>query len=325
MFTQSAFVLLNEIVLTEQILAALHDQDFLVTLHKQGNDLLTRAVASDVCEVVIQTKQRASVLIDGMNTTWPDKIPNDKEDPVTFLSWHAAAFGAFAYPGCLARAVQECRTWPGAKKAVERHRALLRVRFSYEKEQESRDASEAYPPLEELVHITRLLLALDWLPGVLGYFFPGGEALCSSELLHATWEAFERRGWKPFDLWIMWINRRLGHTAEAPDWAVIDTIGMWQLAVTDIEAFFQPARYQPLQVANWLANVASYLYDNGPIIEEGQTVTGPGGKNWQAYRFESSVQYPPRPVLCLRPLDGSIIPPRLLKRIPVLPRKTPQI
>jgi hypothetical protein len=168
-----------------------------------------------------------------------------------------------------------------------------------------------------MIHITRLLLAFDRLPGVLGYFFPGGEALCSSKLLHATWEAFDLRERKPLELWLLWINRRLGYSAEVPGWSVIDTIGMWQLAVADIEAFFQPACYDPNEVAKWLVNVASYLYERGPIIKDGHTLTGPGGINWQAHNFESSIQFPPRRVLCLRPLDRSTIPPRLLKRIPI--------
>lgn len=318
MFSQSACILLNETIPTEQILAVLHEQDLPVILHKQGNDILTRAGSSAVCEIVLRTEQPASILVDCIDHPWPDAIPNDREDPVTYLSWHAGAFGRFVYPHCLERAVEECRIWPEAKKAVRRHNAFLWIRFSPGQPYESRRAcEEPSTSFDELVHITRLLLVLDRLPGVLGYFFPGGEALCRSKLLHVTWEVFERRGRQPFDLWLMWINRRIGHTSEAPDWMVLDTVGMWQLGITDIEAFFQRARYQAQQVADWLLNVARYVYDNGPIIEDGNTLTGPGGKNWQAYSFESSVQYPRRSVLCLRPLDGSMIPGCFLKRIPV--------
>ena len=322
-FKQSAYILLDATPPPERIHPLLSDQGFPILMHEHGIDLLTRATSSMVYEVVMQTENRASILIDVMNGPWPDIIPDKKNDPVTFVSWHAAAFGAFVYPGCLERAVQECRVWPDAKKAARRHRALLRIRYAYERDstdpREGEKAAEEHSPFDELVSITRLLLALNKLPGVLGYFFPAGEALCSSELMLATWETYIRHGKKPFDLWIMWINRRIGHTPEAPDWAILDTCGLSQLHMADIEACFQHTRYQPTQVANWLLNVASYLYENGPIIEDGHTLTGPGGTNWQAYHFESSLQFPPRSVLCMRPQDGSRVPQRFLKRIPVPP------
>jgi hypothetical protein len=288
-------------------------------------DLLTLATASVVFEVALQAEEHASALIDTMNCSWPDQIPDSDKDPVLFLSWHAGIFGPFVYPGCLARALQECRTWPGAKKATKDHSALLRLRATSGKRakglQEGSGDAEKINLFEELVFMTRLLLALDGLPGVLGYFFPGGEALCSHEILTETWKCYTENGNKPFDLWIMWINRRLGRAAEVPDWGVIDVVGLLQVGVTDIEACFQHARYQPVQVANWLLNIASYLYESGPIIEDSHTLTGPGGINWQAHNYESSLQFPPRPVLCLRPLDGSMLPRRFMKRLSVPPTK----
>jgi hypothetical protein len=319
-FTQAAYILLDSVPKAEKIEAILDEQGFSAVKH-HGIDLLTKATDSVVFEVVLRPERRVSLLVDVIDGRWPDTIPDSKEDPVTFVSWHAAAYGRFAYPGCLKRALQECRTWPGAEKAVSRHKALLRLRMAYERGSDGlRDGWRLpgdFQPFDELVLLTRLLLALDRLPGVLGYFFPGGEALHSRELLFATWDEYISRGRKPFDLWILWINRRLGRVEELPDWAVIDIVGLHQLEVTDIEACFQHTRYQPLQVANWLFNVASYLYDNGPIIQDGHTLTGPGGINWQAHNFESSLQFPPRTVLCLRPLDGTTVPPRFLKRLPV--------
>lgn len=319
-FTQAAYILLDSVVVAEKIEAILSDQGFSAIRHN-GIDLLTKATASVVFEVALRPERRVSIVVDVMDGPWPDKIPDNKEDAVTFVSWHAAAFGRFAYPGCLQRALHECRAWPEAKKAVSRHKALLRLRLAYERGSDGLREGWRLPgdlqPFDELVLLTRLLLACDRLPGVLGYFFPGGESLCSRELLTATWDEYISRGRKPFDLWIMWINRRLVSAEELPGWAVIDTVGLHQLEVTDIEVCFQHSRYPPMQVADWLLNVASYLYNNGPVIEDGHTLTGPGGINWQAYSFESSLQFPPRPVLCLRPLDGTTVPPRFLKRLPI--------
>ena len=98
MFSQSACILLNETIPTEQILAVLHEHDLPVILHKQGNDILTRASACDVCEVVLRTEQPASILVDCQDHPWPDAIPKDREDPVTYLSWHAGAFACSMWP-----------------------------------------------------------------------------------------------------------------------------------------------------------------------------------------------------------------------------------
>lgn len=323
-FKQSAYILLEVTLPSERIDSLLKDQEFPILIHEHGIDLLTNASSSTVYEIVMQTENRASIYIDMINGPWPDSIPDERDDPVTFVSWHAGAFGVFVYPGCLERAVHECRVWPDAKKAAKRHKALLRIRYAYERDsatsREGEKILDTHSPFEELVNITRLLLTLNKLPGVLGYFFPGGEALCSSELMLATWETYIRHGKKPFDLWIMWINRRLGYTAEVPDWTLLDTFGLSQLDMVDIEACFQRMHYQPTQVANWLLNVATYLYENGSIIEDGQTLTGPGNTNWQAYHFDSSLQLPPRSVLCLRPQDGSRIPQRFLKRVSISSR-----
>ncbi|MBA2286780.1 MAG: hypothetical protein H0W02_14985 [Ktedonobacteraceae bacterium] len=39
-------------------------------------------------------------------------------------------------------------------------------------------------------------------------------------------------------------------------------------------------------------------------------------------QHESSLQFPPRPVLCLRPLDSTTLPRRFLKRITLPSPKT---
>ncbi|HVB60173.1 MAG TPA: DUF4261 domain-containing protein [Ktedonobacteraceae bacterium] len=322
-FTQSAYVLLDHAPIPDEIHRALSDWGFSVTRYEHGIDLLTAAEASVVFEVISLDDQQTSILVDSMNCPWPDQV-TDKE-PVLFLSWHSGALGPFVYFGCLERAIQECRTWNGATQAVKRHKALLRLRVAHKKgyqaEWKSKGEAKKYDLIEELAFVHRCLMALDKVSGVLGYFFPGGEALCSRETLFETWEYYTNHGYKPFDLWIMWINRRLGRTPEEPDWAVVDIVGLAPVGDTDLEACFPHTRYDSNQVANWLLNVASYLYDNGPIIEDGHTLTGPGGIDWQAYRYESSLQFPARPILCLRPLDSSRLPRRFLKRLPVSSEK----
>jgi len=320
--TQAAYVLLKQSPTPDQISASLDPQGLAITKHERGTDLLTAATASVVFEVPFQAENGSSVLIDVMNHRWVDTI--DSNDPVLFLSWHSGALGHFAYPGCLERAIHECRTWPEVDEAVKNHTALLRLRVSYKEESdlERRISAAGKQDLAfaEIVFLTKLLLVFASLPETLGYFLPGGEALVSREMLPLVWQQYmKNEPPRPFDLWIAWMNRRLLRVPDEADWAVIDTIGLHQLEMNDLEACFQPVRYQPLQVANWLLDVASYLYTNGPIIQDGHTLTGPGGINWQAHSYESSLQFPPRSVLCLRPLDAATLPQRLLKRLPIPP------
>lgn len=312
-FTQSAYILFKPAPTSDDIDTMLKTQGFSVIRHEHGTDLLTAATASVVFEVALQTEKSISVRIDIMHSPWPDTI--SKKDPVRLLSWHTGVFGRFAYPGCLERALQECRTWPEANRVVKQHTALLRLRVVSQYKPDAHEVLRKGTGFEEILVLTRLLLAFDRVSGVLGYFFPGGEALCSREMLSATWQQYTHNNRKPFDLWLMWINRRLARANEEPDWAIIDIVGLYQIGVTDIEACFQHVRYQPDQVAIWLLNVASYLSENGSIIQDGNTLTGPGGIDWQAHSYESSLQFPPRPVLCLRPLDNTTLPRRFMKRI----------
>jgi Domain of unknown function (DUF4261) len=50
-------------------------------------------------------------------------------------------------------------------------------------------------------------------------------------------------------------------------------------------------------VDNFLRNVALYVLNNGEVINDGDTMEGPGGIRWQADRFENGPRDPPRRVL----------------------------
>src|SRR5260370_9343702 len=194
--TQSACVLLEYTLTSDQIEQAIKDHNFSLTKYDRGTDLLTLASASVVIDVASHLNAQSSVMIDIMSGPWPDRIPDKDQDSVQFLSWHAGAFGPYAYPGCLERALQECRTWATTSKEVQRHTAWIRLRAWHADTTRKDDSSipENYHAIEELAFITRLLLALDKLPGVIGYFFPGGEALCSRETLSQTWKCYLEGG-----------------------------------------------------------------------------------------------------------------------------------
>jgi hypothetical protein len=62
------------------------------------------------------------------------------------------------------------------------------------------------------------------------------------------------------------------------------------------------------QVANLLRNVSLYILNNGEVVNEGDTMDGPGGIRWQSHQFENGICDPPRRVLRWLPLDDRQVP-----------------
>lgn len=96
-------------------------------------------------------------------------------------------------------------------------------------------------------------------------------------------------------------------------WLMMDTVGMQQLDLPDLEACLRRGSVQPNQVANFLRNAALYLLNNGEVIKDGETMDGPGGCRWQAKLFENGISPAPRRVLRWLPCDGTQPPAQLLK------------
>ena len=88
---------------------------------------------------------------------------------------------------------------------------------------------------------------------------------------------------------------------------------MGQLDVVDLEACF-PSGYNMQQVDGFLRTCGLYLFQNGEVIKDGDTMDGPGGVHWRGFYLEDGVWDPPRRVLRWFPLDGSEAPQRFLER-----------
>jgi hypothetical protein len=92
----------------------------------------------------------------------------------------------------------------------------------------------------------------------------------------------------------------------------MDTVGMGQLGMTDHEACFARDRYDPRGFSDFLFHTAAYVLAQGPVIKDGDVITGPGRVDWQARRFAQGKAPPPRAVCRWLPLDGSEPPAELL-------------
>ncbi len=74
-------------------------------------------------------------------------------------------------------------------------------------------------------------------------------------------------------------------TGCADGWFLMDTVGMLQLDVPDHEIFLPGKTYDFREAEGFLRNVALYVMNHGPVFDDGDTIDGPGGKNWVATSY----------------------------------------
>lgn len=80
---------------------------------------------------------------------------------------------------------------------------------------------------------------------------------------------------------------------------VMDTLGLAALGLADLQCHFR--QLDPQRVARVLLNTGLYLFENGPVIEDGHTVAGVTAKQQWVCRFEDALVGPARPVIDLNP------------------------
>jgi hypothetical protein len=255
------------------------------------------------------------VSVDIVNHPWPDHMGDPENESTLFGAWSMGHFGPSAYPGNLARAAAQSWEWPEGESVPGRHSAFVRIRSSYvfgHVEDDAPVLPDDYESFEELLFVTKIANALLSLPGTICYFNPNGEVLQNAEGIEGLLQRYLATGLPPLEAWS---NVRLFNLEECEPWVVMDTVGMSQLDVSDHEAAFEHGRYDMAEVANFLRNAANYILENGPVIENGDTMDGPGGVHWQGVAFEQPVSDPPREVLRWLPRDDSAPPQNLLGNV----------
>lgn len=95
------------------------------------------------------------------------------------------------------------------------------------------------------------------------------------------------------------LNVRFFNIADSDGDMLMDTRGLEETGLHDLQCHFR--ELDPKSVAGVLFNTAVYIFENGPVIESGQTVAGiePDAK-WRC-QFENSLLEPKREVLDLHP------------------------
>ncbi len=248
------------------------------------------------------------VSVDICDRPWPDSMGDTKTDTTIFGAWSLGYFGPFAYPGNLRRAAEQAWLWPAAREVIGQHDSFVRVRTSYVfgAREDMLVQPPDYEPVAELAHVTKVARALLDVPEALAYFNPNGECLASAAEMDDCLERFLQGGPMPQELWS---NVRLFNLNGHAPWVVMDSVGMAQLDVPDQEACCDGDAFELSEVASFLRNAADYVHRNEDVIQDGDTMDGPGGIRWQGAHFENGLLEPPRRVVRWFPLDGRERPP----------------
>jgi hypothetical protein len=229
------------------------------------------------------------IRVDPVKRPWP-RVPDDVAgDEVLAERFAEGCFGPFAWPESYWRALDHPWTWKESREIATRHQAFVRLRLQ-------RSGEPA--PIRELMALTRTAAAVMGDYGALCFFAPGGEALRSIEMV--------QRGLKqigptpaPVDLWTNTRLASLGGTRQ-----LMDTVGMSQLGLRDLEAHYSTNRIGYRQVDAFLRNLSLYQVDKGDVLRDGNRLPGPDGTDWEIRAMGRSLLEPWRSVLQLTSVGG---------------------
>jgi hypothetical protein len=252
------------------------------------------------------------VLVDTMEQPWPDHMGDPEKEMGLFGSWSMGSFGPHTWPGCLERAAHFARAQGRefAAEAAACHRGFVRVRSSYVlgADDKAKVVPEDWDPAAELEFVNKVALAVAKVDGALCYFNPGGETLHTAAGAEELIAEMMQQEVPPLPVWS---EARVSNVEEVAGWMMVDTVGMQQVGAQDMEGFFPARKYDLSEVVNFLRNCAAYLMESGPVIKDGETADGPGGR-WQAMHVEDSYLPTPREVLRWWPESLSL--PAVLRR-----------
>jgi hypothetical protein len=178
----------------------------------------------------------------------------------------------------LATALGHTRDWPDAAAAIARARAAVRLR-------------EELPSQERLAgFVARVAAAAGKLPCVAVWWIPAERLLPPAAVADAARDEDPVR---------VAVNVRLFHVEEGrADERVMDTIGLAALELPDVQCHF--FALDVAAVAALLDETARYLWAEGDVIGDGDTVPGIDGEPWGCHREDALVD-PPRDVVDVTP------------------------
>lgn len=315
LFTQGMCVLLRSPVALTELQEKLSSFDF-VGVQESSVD----SASPETLVMSYRPNVGGHLLVTPSTDKWPDQMGDPEISPDIFVAWSLGQFGPLAFPGCLQRASEQCWGWEGGEGVVQEHQCHVRLLISYvlgadESEEDDGDSDDVvlipddYDAIAELRFLTKAVSALLELPEAICYFNPGGEVLRDGNGLRQGLNYAWNYELPPLE---MWTNIRLFNAEKS--WVLMDTIGMGQLDMPDMEAVYDTDRYHPADVERFLRNASLHLMNAVDQFEDGDIADGPGEISWNAIQCAESLSDPPRETIRWFPDDGSEPPEELTHR-----------
>jgi uncharacterized protein (TIGR03067 family) len=147
--------------------------------------------------------------------------------------------------------------WPGGREEAAKHRSHVIV---------TNMGGEAESPVESAIEVTRLaLVALKLFDGTGVYW--GNARVCNSRKVFEGFCADMSQEHMPVPMWL-----RFQPVRPSDNEFGIYTFGMRQFGLMDIEV--DRSTMKPQELVEFVSNIAHYLIQSGPVIEDGNTVGG---------------------------------------------------
>lgn len=300
-FTQGVCVLLKQPLSLSELEALLAEFE----IKKRNEDFDHWEFSGPSLVIPFRPEVNGLVVVDTVGQRWPDHMGDPKTESLLFGAWGMGHFGPLTFPQSLARASQHSQQWPAGRTIANEHQGFVRIRTSYVfgVPDSAPVMPKDYAPWPELEFVTKVAKAVLKHPAALCFFNPNGEVLCDLAFMDTVQTHYATKKLPPVNIWT---NVRMFKAEDG--WMMMDTVGMGQLELEDLEAVFPPSRFSPDQMANFLTNTSLYIAEHGSIIADGNTIDGPGGMLFRCKKFGEAFVTPPRPTLRFRAEDGSTPP-----------------
>jgi hypothetical protein len=235
--------------------------------------------------------------VDIVNQRWPDHMDDAKSGVTVFGAWSMGHFGPLTFPQNLERAIQHCYQWPAGRTIAPQHEAFVRIRMSYVigASKDSPIMPKDCNPVAELEFVMGIAKALLKHPAALCVFNPNGEVLYDMAFINQVESHYSAKKLPAVNLFT---NVRMFKVDQ--EWMLMDTVGMGQVDVHDLEVVFRRSSFNSDAMADFLRNTSLYVVEHGEAIKDGHTIDGPGRALFRAKGFKDAFIAPPRPALRFR-------------------------
>jgi len=140
-------------------------------------------------------------------------------------------------------------------------------------------------PIQRRLSLTAVTALAAKQIGVLAVYWPESTLVIYPPLFNDMAETFSSEDMLPIHLWV---DLRVIRTGDAT-WTLFTT-GLTAFGHMEIEAHNLPMEPEPLR--EWIINVIYYLFENGPVLQDGQTSGISAEQKIRIRHCESSFGHP---------------------------------